>query len=86
MPTSKGLLSALLDEMSEEQRVLTLRFVLHALSRDDLSSVDQTLRAVATFDLSHLVHLACLLDEDNKAELVFRAEDLLRAQHKLRVV
>jgi hypothetical protein len=47
--------------------------------------VDEILRALATFDLSHLAHLACLLDDDNRAELVFRAEDLLRAQNEMRV-
>lgn len=80
MPEARILLPALLEELDDTQLVLALRFVLHVLSRDNQSGVDEALRAVATFDLSQLVHLACLLDDDNRAELVFRAEDLLRAQ------
>lgn len=79
MQEAKTLLPALLEELDDIQALLTLRFVLYVLSRDDPSGLDDTLRALATFDLSHLMHLACLLDDDNRAELVFRAEELLRA-------
>ena len=86
MQDARTVLPALLAELDDTQLQLSLRFVLYLMGRGNPSGVDEILRALATFDLSHLAHLAFLLDDDNLAELVFRAEDLLRAQNEMRVI
>ncbi len=80
MTEVRTVLPDLLKELSDAQLFQTFRFVLHTLGCDDGERVEATLHAVSNFELSHLVHIAVRLRKDSLTELVFLAEELLRAE------
>jgi hypothetical protein len=76
----RTVLPDLLKELSDAQLIQTFRFVLHTLGCDNSERVEATLHAASNFELSHLVHIAARLRKDSLTELVFLAEELLRAE------